>query len=230
MKISRIFTAKDNVIDLITEDYNILPVLSRFSIPLGFGNKTIEDVCNNAGININVFLLVINYILSGNLDKSNLRHISATDLVDFLHNSHDYFLLYKFPHIRQNLLNALDDSYSDVNPMITRFFDEYVSQAYEHFEYEERVVFPYIRNLSTGEKSNYSIEEFKKHHDELGEKLSDLKNVILRYYTTSMPNKMYDVLVDLFNCELDIKSHTIIEDELLTPMVADMECKKGTAK
>lgn len=230
MKISRIFTAKDNVIDLINEDYNILPVLSRFSIPLGFGNKTIEDVCNNAGININVFLLVINYILSGNLDKSDLRHISATDLVDFLHNSHDYFLLYKFPHIRQNLLNALDDSYSDVNPMITRFFDEYVSQAYEHFEYEERVVFPYIRNLSTGEKSNYSIEEFKKHHDELGEKLSDLKNVILRYYTTSMPNKMYDVLVDLFNCELDIKSHTIIEDELLTPMVADMECKKGTTK
>ena len=230
MKISRIFTAKDNVIDLINEDYNILPVLSRFSIPLGFGNKTIEDVCNNAGININVFLLVINYILSGNLDKSDLRHISATDLVDFLHNSHDYFLLYKFPHIRQNLLNALDDSYSAVNPMITRFFDEYVSQAYEHFEYEERVVFPYIRNLSTGEKSNYSIEEFKKHHDELGEKLSDLKNVILRYYTTSMPNKMYDVLVDLFNCELDIKSHTIIEDELLTPMVADMECKKGTTK
>lgn len=230
MKISRIFTAKDNVIDLINEDYNILPVLSRFSIPLGFGNKTIEDVCNNAGININVFLLVINYILSGNLDKSDLRHISATDLVDFLHNSHDYFLLYKFPHIRQNLLNALDNSYSDVNPMITRFFDEYVSQAYEHFEYEERVVFPYIRNLSTGEKSNYSIEEFKKHHDELGEKLSDLKNVILRYYTTSMPNKMYDVLVDLFNCELDIKSHTIIEDELLTPMVADMECKKGTTK
>lgn len=230
MKISRIFTAKDNVIDLINEDYNILPVLSRFSIPLGFGNKTIEDVCNNAGININVFLLVINYIISGNLDKSDLRHISATDLVDFLHNSHDYFLLYKFPHIRQNLLNALDDSYSDVNPMITRFFDEYVSQAYEHFEYEERVVFPYIRNLSTGEKSNYSIEEFKKHHDELGEKLSDLKNVILRYYTTSMPNKMYDVLVDLFNCELDIKSHTIIEDELLTPMVADMECKKGTTK
>ena len=114
--------------------------------------------------------------------------------------------------------------------MITRFYDEYVSQAYEHFEYEERVVFPYIRNLSTGEKSNYSIEEFKKHHDELGEKLSDLKNVILRYYTTSMPNKMYDVLVDLFNCELDIKSHTIIEDELLTPMVADMECKKGTTK
>ena len=230
MKISRIFTAKDNVIDLINEDYNILPVLSRFSIPLGFGNKTIEDVCNNAGININVFLLVINYILSGNLDKSDLRHISATDLVDFLHNSHDYFLLYKFPHIRQNLLNALDDSYSDVNPMITRFFDEYVSQAHEHFEYEERVVFPYIRNLSTGEKSNYSIEEFKKHHDELREKLSDLKNVILRYYTTSMPNKMYDVLVDLFNCELDIKSHTIIEDELLTPMVADMECKKGTTK
>lgn len=220
---TKIFTAKDSVIDLINEDYNILPILSRFSIPLGFGNKSINDVCNEASINTNIFLLVINFILSGKIDKTVLHSISPINIVEFLHNSHDYFLIYKFPHIRQNLLNALEDNYSTVNPMIVRFFDEYVNQAKEHFAYEENTVFPYIKALLSGEKSAYNIGVFQRNHDKINEKLSDLKNVILKYYTTSIPNKMYDVLVDLYNCEQDIDSHSIIENEILIPMVANLE-------
>lgn len=220
---AKIFTAKDSVIDLINEDYNILPILSRFSIPLGFGNKSINDVCNEASINTNIFLLVINFILSGKIDKTVLHSISPINIVEFLHNSHDYFLIYKFPHIRQNLLNALEDNYSTVNPMIVRFFDEYVNQAKEHFAYEENTVFPYIKALLSGEKSAYNIGVFQRNHDKINEKLSDLKNVILKYYTTSIPNKMYDVLVDLYNCEQDIDSHSIIENEILIPMVANLE-------
>lgn len=220
---TKIFTAKDSVIDLINEDYNILPILSRFSIPLGFGNKSINDVCNEASINTNIFLLVINFILTGKIDKTVLHSISPINIVEFLHNSHDYFLIYKFPHIRQNLLNALEDNYSTVNPMIVRFFDEYANQAKEHFAYEENTVFPYIKALLSGEKSAYNIGVFQRNHDKINEKLSDLKNVILRYYTTSIPNKMYDVLVDLYNCEQDIDSHSIIENEILIPMVANLE-------
>lgn len=220
---AKIFTAKDSVIDLINEDYNILPILSRFSIPLGFGNKSINDVCDEASINTNIFLLVVNFILSGKIDKTVLHSISPINIVEFLHNSHDYFLIYKFPHIRQNLLNALEDNYSTVNPMIVRFFDEYVNQAKEHFAYEENTVFPYIKALLSGEKSAYNIGVFQRNHDKINEKLSDLKNVILKYYTTSIPNKMYDVLVDLYNCEQDIDSHSIIENEILIPMVANLE-------
>ena len=46
MKLTRNFSGKDSVIDLIREDYNILQILSRFNIPLGFQSKRIEDVCN----------------------------------------------------------------------------------------------------------------------------------------------------------------------------------------
>lgn len=223
MRISKYFTPNDSVIDLINEDYNILPVLSRFSIPLGFGNKTIKDVCNESHINTNVFLIIVNFLLSGKIDNIATNNISPSEIVAFLHNSHDYFLVYKFPHIRKNLLNALDENYSDANPMIVSFFDEYLEQVKEHFDYEENVVFPYIRDLVAGKKSDYCIDVFKRHHDEIGEKLSDLKNVILRYYTTAMPNKMYDVLVDLFNCEQDLNSHTTIENEMLIPMVTRLE-------
>lgn len=219
----RRYTPQDSLVDLINDNYSILPVLSRFSIPLGFENRRIADVCTDAGIDSEVFLFIVNFILSGKIDNSHMSTISPEAIVDFLHNSHDYYLSYKIPHIRQNLLNALDETHSDINPAIIRFFDDYIEQVKEHFRYEEKKVFPYVRNLMSGKPSRYNIGMFKKHHDDIDEKLSDLKNIILRYYTTSMPNKMYDVLVDIYNCEEDLKQHTEIENHILIPMISLVE-------
>lgn len=212
------------MVALVNEDFNILPILSRFSIPLGFGSKTISEVCRDANIDTDTFLLIANFFLSGKTPQPKESIKSAVGIVEFLHNSHDYFLGYKFPHIRANLVAALDETHSDINPAIVLFFDEYVKQVKKHFDYEEQNVWPYIRSLqSSGSESIYSIETFSKHHDEIGEKLSDLKNIILRYYTTSMPNRMYDVLVDIYTCEEDLSSHTDIENNILIPMISAIE-------
>ena len=219
------FTPDDMVTELVDHDYNVLPLLSRFSIPLGFGTRKVADVCMSAGIDVDVFLLIINFVISGRIDERRLERVSPDAIVDFLHRSHDYFMGYKFPHIRRNLLSALDEHQSDVNPAIIEFFDDYVRQVRIHFDYEETTVFPYVRALTEGRVSGYNIEEFRKHHDEVAEKLSDLKNVIMRYYNTSVPDNMYDVLVDLFNCEEDLESHNIIENKMLIPMVERMEHK-----
>ncbi len=226
MKINRRFTAKDSVIDLIKDDYNILPVLSRFNIPLGFQNKKIEDVCKENDIDPKVFLFIINFILNGEINEDQLPEISPSTIADFLHNSHDYFLVYKFPHIRQNLLNALDESHNDINPAIIQFFDSYIEEVKKHFKYEETKVFPYIKAIASGKSTDYHIDLFRRHHDEIGELLSELKNIILRFYTTSMPNKMYDVLVDIYNAEEDLESHNDIENHILIPLMEIIEKQK----
>ncbi len=220
------FTGKESVVDLIEQDYNILPVLSRFNIPLGFQDKRIDEVCAENGIDTQVFLFIINFILSGRIDVESLPRISPLAVVDFLHNSHDYFLRYKFPHIRQNLMLALDDSLADINPAIITFFDDYIKEVKKHFAYEETKVFPYIRSLIAGGISSYNISIFKRHHDEIADKLADLKNIILRFYPTSMPNRMYDVLVDLYNAEEDLDSHADIENLILIPLIASLEDKQ----
>ena len=48
MKHVRAFSGKDNLVDLIEENYNLLPVLSRFNVPLGFQNKRIDEVCRES--------------------------------------------------------------------------------------------------------------------------------------------------------------------------------------
>ena len=42
--------------DVIHHDYNLIPVISRFGIMLGFGDSSIENICNEKQINIDFFL------------------------------------------------------------------------------------------------------------------------------------------------------------------------------
>lgn len=227
MRTVRPFTAKDSVVDLIDSDYNVLTVLSCFSLPLGFGDKTIGELCEESGINAEAFLLIINFLLSGKIDNSCLKNVSPVDIIYFLHNSHEYYLLYKLPHIRTNLINALDEVHDNINPIIMRFFDDYVDLVRKHFNYEENIVFPYVRNLTEGIPGDYTIDVFRRSHDdEIEEKLAELKNIILRYYSTSKPFKMYDALADIYNCEENLTSHANIENQILIPLIAQIEKRK----
>lgn len=232
MRISRRFTAADTVADLISEDYNILPVLSRFSLPLGVGAATVGELCQRNDISVDVFLLIVNFLLSGEIDSERMHTAHVGGVVDFLHNSHDYFLAYKFPHIRANLLAALDDAHDDINPIIVKFFDDFVSHVEEHFRYEELTVFPHVRSLTAGEATDYSIATFTRQHDDaISQTLNELKNIILRYYDTSRPYRMYDVLVDICNVEDDLDSHNVIENDILVPLTRAEEKRrhKGAA-
>lgn len=227
MKIARKFTTDDTIVDIVEYDYTLLPFLSRFSLPLGFGNKSIAQVCEQSGVDVNVFLLIINYIVSGQPDNDVVATLNPLDIVDFLKNSHEYFLSYKFPHIRQNLLNALDESHGDINPAIVGFYDDFVTKATKHFRYEEKKLFPYVKALVNGSHSKYNIQIFCRQHDEVADSLSELKNIILRFYSTDVPNKMYDVLVDIYNCEEDMDSHSDIENHILVPMVEAIERRQS---
>lgn len=148
-------------------------------------------------------------------------------MASFLHNSHDYYLQYKYPHIRANLLTALDPAHADINPIIVKYFDDYIHEVEAHFRYEEQKVFPYVESLSVGNYSGtYNIGMFTRRHDhEVEGKLAELKNIILRYYSTSVPYRMYDVLVDLYNCEDDLKQHAQVEDNILVPLISELESR-----
>lgn len=215
----------DVIIDIINDDYTILPLLSRFSIPLGLGNETLNDVCRRNDIDVKALLLVLNYIRTGIIDSSYISVVSPLEVVRFLKNSHDYFINYKFGHIRKNLIAALELETNPTNNLILKFFDSFVKKVEDHFRYEENTVFPYVESLVDGKKSAYTIEIFERHHEEVVDALAELKNIILRYYRTTAPNLMYDVLVDIYNCEEDLASHSDIENNLLIPMVYDLESK-----
>ena len=131
---------------------------------------------------------------------------------------------FRLPNIREKLVDAIQNCPKDVAFVIIRFFDEYADEVYKHMQYEEKVVFPYVRGLLKGEKdSRYNISIFKKRHDQIEMKIIELKNLIIKYYPAEGGNLLNSVLFDIFSCEQDLASHSKVEDFLFTPAILELE-------
>ena len=71
---------------------------------------------------------------------------------------------------------------------------------------------------------NYSIDIFKNEHDNIEEKLFDLKNIIIKYLHQPKDEKLCNkLLYELFNLEQDLNDHSRIEDKVLVPKIREME-------
>ena len=56
------YRATDKMSDLICDNYSLLMVMSRFGLSLGFGDKSVKDVCEAQGVDYRTFLAVANFI------------------------------------------------------------------------------------------------------------------------------------------------------------------------
>ena len=81
-----------------------------------------------------------------------------------------------------------------------------------------------MRGLIEGRKDpKYNITIFRKRHDQIESKISDLKNILIKYYPGEGSYLLNSVLFDIFATEADLASHTRVEDFLLVPAVAALE-------
>lgn len=207
---------------LIKSDTSLLMVMSRFGISLGFGEKNVKDVCAEQHIDTDTFLCVANYVLGRKFDCNRL---SLQSLINYLKRAHSYFLDFKLPMIKRNLLEAIDCSGTDeIAYLILKFYDEYVTEVRRHMEYENEVVFSYVEGLISGSLSNdYRIDDFARKHNHIESKLKELKDIIVRYYPQKDNNLLYSVLYDIINCAQDLDTHCSVEDSLFVPAVQNLE-------
>ena len=57
---SRLFSSDSRLSDLVTAHPSLLAMLTRLGISLGFGDRSIADVCESSGVDAEFFLLICN--------------------------------------------------------------------------------------------------------------------------------------------------------------------------
>lgn len=226
-----LFSANMKLAELILANYKLLTVLSCFGIHLGFGEKSVKEVCKQHGIPEDFFLLVCNVhsfpdFLPGNEE---LMSINIDKLVGYLQNSHQYYMNDKIVTIGKNLTDLSYRCEPQHGNVLRLFFNGYKQEVASHFKYEEDIVFPYIKGLMQGQTPvNYHINQFEENHTNIEEKLGDLKNIIIKYLPDTCSSKeQNDVLFEIFLFEEEINTHTLIEDRILIPFVQEIEKKYG---
>lgn len=221
------YEASDKMISLIRDNYNLLQSLGSFGISLGFGDKTVKQVCDDQNVDTNTFLAVVNFTINGYREMDNVSRLSVPTLLQYLKASHDYFLGFQLPFIRKELVDALDEN-DNLARLILKLYDEYSRSVTLHMKYEEKTVFPYVESLLAGKPmANYAIDMYSKHHGQESSKLRELKSIIIKYFPgdSLRNNQLSATLYDIYNNEEWLALHAEVEDNIFIPAIKYLEDK-----
>ncbi len=223
MTISRSsYIRNDRMRDIINDNNNLLTVINRFSISLGFGDKSVAVVCEENGVDADTFLAVVNFI-SGK-DWSGYK-ISLQPLIGYLRKSHRFILNHALPNIKKTLIEGIQQtSNSEIAMFILKLYDSYMKEVKRHMEYEDDTVFSYVENLIAGEvKGKFNISDFSSRHEHMAGTLEELKELFIYQYNQKDNDLISIALFDITLCGNDLMSHCEIENKLLFPTVKELE-------
>ena len=227
-----LFSENTKMADIIFANSRLLYVLPYFGINIGFGDKTVKQVCNEKNISIPLLLLICNiYTFDDYIpDSEDLKQIPIEGIIMYLKNSHKDYLEIRMPQIIDNILNLATICYLKNGKMLSSFCEKYKQEVIAHFKYEEEVAFPYIIQLLNGVKSNkYKIKEYETNHSDIDAALNDLKNILIKYLPQDCPiEQCRDILLNLFMFEYDLSKHTLLEDKILISLVEHVEKNNET--
>lgn len=228
MKNQKMYEADDKMIVLIRDNYDLLQILSCFGINLGFGDKTVREVCEQQNVDAYTFLAVVNFVINNYKEFDDAGRLSVSTLIQYLKASHQYYLGFELPFLRRELLEALDEN-DNLGRFIMRLYDEYSRSIQNHMKYEEKTVFPYVEKLLHGEptEGNFDIDTYSDHHGQTDKKLGELKSIIIKYLPSDVQhnNRLMAALYDLYNCENFLSQHAKVEDEIFVPAIRHLEKK-----
>ena len=227
MKNQKMYESDDKMISLIRDNYSLLQSLGSFGINLGFGDKTVRQVCQEQNVDTNTFLAVVNFTINGYRNTENVANLSIKTLLQYLKASHDYYIGFQLPFIRKELEQALD-SKNNLARLILKLYDEYAKAITAHMKYEEKNVFPYVESLLANKaEDNYDIDTYSKHHGQESDKLRELKSIIIKYLPSDglHNNQLSATLYDIYNNEEWLSQHAEVEERMLIPAIRLLEQK-----
>jgi len=229
-------SSTSHLADVVNANPGILSVLERLNIRLGFHEATIEDICKRYGLSENLVLSIFN-IYNNSAYQPQADSLSKEDmsrLIAYLQTSHEYYSRKSFPALHDKIHRLLKEGDQNNAKIINRFYDDYSDEMRHHFIFEENIVFPFLKDLLEKEEERaapFDLQLFSENHTNIEEKLSDLKNTILKYLPDSYsPSLRTEILKDIYSIEEDLKKHTAIEDKLLLPAICSLVHKNSSEK
>ena len=226
-----IFSGNIKVSELADYNCRLLLVLSRLGIAGSFGERTVAEVCQKNGLDTDTVLLICRVYSSADFRPSvrEVKKCRVEDVIRYVRRSHDFYMRNAIESIAVSIERLISPCLPSRQQVVRDFFAGYKDELLKHFAFEEEEVIPYIDGLLEGRRSqNFNIHYFEEHHTNIDEKLSDLKNIVMK----SLPHECDDslrqsLLQDLYALQDDLRSHTCIEDYILVPMARLLEGAHG---
>ena len=206
-----------------------MPLLSRFGIQLGFGDRNVDEVCRQNQISTRLFMQVCTLHFDQDMPTriSDPNDNDFDSLLSYLSASHRAYLDEHFPHIEMHLNRIIEAAGPKYGKLLDHFYNEYKHEMLKHFKYEDEVVFPYIAALRKGQGTDYNIDQFRHNHSNIEDALEDMTNILIKYLPGDiLPTERICIATDIMELSADLKAHSRIEEHILIPFVESLENAK----
>lgn len=209
--------------DVIFHDPSLIPVINRFGIHLGLGDKTIQGICEEKGLDTNFFVAILNTFIHANYFPENkFRSFCANQIVDYLTKTNLSYERFLLPNIERHLNSFIERSDPENGNLqvLRKFFALFKQELTARIEKDNKQIFPVLRNLSqrfNSEELYLNAQEAES--DVLEEKLRDMKSIMIKHLSGEYDeNLCYAVLIAICNLEKDINQHNRIRNKILFPL------------
>ncbi|MCE5206568.1 MAG: LuxR C-terminal-related transcriptional regulator [Porphyromonadaceae bacterium] len=190
--------------DVLAVHNELIPVLNRFGIRIGVGEKTIQEICFEHRLNPDLILTVLNVYLDDTyVPESSLTLFDAEPIADYFRHTVENYLHALVPNIEVHL-NALIATAGTENKelgMLRMLF----------LKFKERMT-DYLQK-----NAEYS-DDFP---DDL---LHDLKNILIKHLSVEHnQNLSYAVIFSLHSFEKDLSAHNRLRNKVLRPKLNELD-------
>lgn len=222
--------------ELVVVHPDLVLFFEHFGLYLPFQYLTLSQFCTEQGMNPELVATLANLYLNHHLSLNYVADLNDLPvMMAYLKHCHRYYLDEIYPEIMLLIEEIQKHNNSEEIRLVEKFFIEYFQEVKEHLDYENNMVFPYMTDLYNSvihpeyqlKDMDFSVTEYKDHHNDIEEKLDDLMSLLLKY----LPNRedqiirrrLFLKLVELNN---DLSIHSKIEDWMLIPLVEWLEKQK----
>lgn len=190
--------------ELLTEHSELIPVVNRFGIKLGVGEKTIGKICLENDLNINFILAILNVYLDEEYDPDeDLDTFDVSLIVDYLKRTVENYMQVLVPNIEKHFTPfiAMNDGENKELKLLHKIFYQFKSGLSEHLQ--------------------QGLEQLSDYPNEL---LHDLKNIIIKHISGNYnQNLAYAVIFSITALEKELHIYNRLLKKLLRPKLRELD-------
>lgn len=215
-------TPDTKLCEVIVDEPSVVPVINRFDIVLGVGDRTIKSICKEKGIDTSFFITILNAFIHESFFLENLTGaFNAGDVVDYLRKTNNSYLHNQLPNIERHFAALISRSDSNNNlPLLFNFYREVKTEIERRIDSDNQ----WFDAIISAEQSNSEVSvagnAIQAESDSIEDKLSDLINMFVIHLRGDYDrNLCHAVLFAVISLEKDIRQNNRIRNRVLRPLV-----------
>lgn len=215
-------TPDHKLCEVIVDEPSVVPVINRFDIVLGVGDRTIKSICKEKGIDTSFFITILNAFIHESFFLENVTGaFNAGDVVDYLRKTNNSYLRNQLPNIERHFAALISRSDSNNNlPLLFNFYREVKTEIERRIDSDNQ----WFDAIISAEQSNSEVSvagnAIQAESDSIEDKLSDLINMFVIHLRGDYDrNLCHAVLFAVISLEKDIRQNNRIRNRVLRPLV-----------